>query len=85
MTGEPELELTTFDGSLDVRAWDRDEVLVQIEKRAPTEAEASALEVRVTNEGNRIRVEAVQPVAHRDWLVLPPERWRERLGIAQGR
>jgi Putative adhesin len=66
VSGEPELELTTFDGSLDVRAWDRNEVLVQIEKRAPTEAEASALEVRVTNEGNRIRVEAVQPRVERE-------------------
>jgi hypothetical protein len=66
VTGQPELELTTFDGSLDVRAWDRDEVLVEIEKRAPTEAEASALEVRVTSEGNRIRVEAVRPRVERE-------------------
>jgi hypothetical protein len=66
VTGEPELELTTFDGSVDVRGWDRNEVLVQMEKRAATEAEAAALEVRVTSEGNRIRIEAVQPRVERE-------------------
>ena len=28
-----ELKLTTFDGAIEVRSWDRPEILVQVEKR----------------------------------------------------
>jgi hypothetical protein len=31
-----EVRLTTFDGSIEVRSWDRPEVRVEIEKRGPT-------------------------------------------------
>src|SRR5512140_2986565 len=33
VSGTPEILLTTFDGSIEVRAWDRPEVSVEIEKR----------------------------------------------------
>jgi DUF4097 and DUF4098 domain-containing protein YvlB len=56
-----ELTLHTFDGSIDVRSWDNDEVVVRIEKTAATDQEAEQLEVRATHEGNRIVLEAIDP------------------------
>jgi DUF4097 and DUF4098 domain-containing protein YvlB len=58
VNGNIELSLTTFDGAIEVRSWDRNEVLVRIERRAPTAQEAQALTVQATQEGNRIVVDA---------------------------
>jgi DUF4097 and DUF4098 domain-containing protein YvlB len=53
-----ELRLQTFDGAVVVRSWDRNEVLVEIERRAPDQTSADALVVNQMQEGNRIVVEA---------------------------
>jgi hypothetical protein len=53
-----ELSLTTFDGAIEVRSWDRSEVLVEIERRAASTAEAEALEVTSSQEGNRLSIAA---------------------------
>lgn len=58
---EVNLTVRTFDGAIEVRSWDRNEVAVQIERRGPTPQEAEALEVRTTQEGNRIVIEAQEP------------------------
>lgn len=58
---EVEIALTTFDGSLEVRSWDRPEVLVEVERRAPTGAEAESLEVRMAQEGARLSIDAPAP------------------------
>jgi hypothetical protein len=55
--GTPEVVLSTFDGSIEIRSWDRAEVLVVIEKRAPTEADAAAMEVLSTQDGDRVTIE----------------------------
>jgi hypothetical protein len=60
-----ELTLTTFDGSIQVDAWDRPEIRVEIQKRGPDPDVAAALEVKATQEGNRLVVEAPAPrVSH---------------------
>jgi hypothetical protein len=57
--GQPvELKIQTFDGAIAVRSWDRNEVLVEIERRGPDQATAEALVVNQTQEGNRIVIEA---------------------------
>ena len=56
--GKVDLTLSTSDGSIEVRSWDRNEVSVRIERRAATAQEAEALEVQTTQEGNRIVVDA---------------------------
>jgi hypothetical protein len=33
VSGAPDIDLSTFDGPIDVRGWDRDEVFVEVEKR----------------------------------------------------
>jgi hypothetical protein len=57
-TGEVTLRLETFDGAIEVRSWERNEVSVEILRTANTAEEARALEVRASQDGNRITVEA---------------------------
>lgn len=58
VAGEADLALRTFDGAIEVRSWDRGDISVEIVRRAATAEEAKALEVRTTQDGNRILVEA---------------------------
>jgi DUF4097 and DUF4098 domain-containing protein YvlB len=59
--GVPDVKLTTFDGAIELQASDRDEVVVEIEKRGPTKEAVDALEVTATQDGNRVQVEVKQP------------------------
>ncbi len=59
--GRPELNLTTFDGAIEVVSWDRPDVQVVIERRAGNKDQADAIKVGVDQAGNRITVEAKQP------------------------
>lgn len=61
VTGIPDVSLVTFDGAIEVRSWDRPEVLVEVEKRATDPADAEAIQVVAEQSGGRIRVEARQP------------------------
>lgn len=61
VTGTPDLSLTTFDGSVEVRSWDRNEVLIEIEKRAADKAHAEAIPVSAEQSGNTITVEVKKP------------------------
>ena len=63
-----EVTLDTFDGSIKVQSWDRPEVRVEIEKRGPDREVAAALEVRSSQEGNRVRVEAPAPKVVREFI-----------------
>ena len=53
MTGKAEISLKTFDGSIEVTAWDKPEVALTIERHADTQAEAEALKVKAEQDGNR--------------------------------
>lgn len=61
LTGVPELTLDTFDGSIQVRSWDRPEIHVEIEKRGPDRETAAAITVSASQDRNRIRLEARGP------------------------
>lgn len=56
-----DLSLYTFDGSVEIRSWDRPEVLVEIEKRGADEEAVSKIEVLAERDGDRIQVEARRP------------------------
>jgi hypothetical protein len=56
-----DLRIQTFDGAITVRSWEKNEVLVQIERRGPDQSSAEALVVNQTQEGNRIVIEAPSP------------------------
>jgi hypothetical protein len=65
-TAEPvDLKLMTFDGTLVVRSWDKNEVFVEIERRAPDQTAAEALVVNQTQDGNKITIEAPSPQERR--------------------
>jgi len=66
VSGEPDLRLRTFDGSIQLKSWDRNEVLVEIEKRAPDSDAAKALVVNASQEGNRVTIEVPNPRGDRD-------------------
>lgn len=60
--------LDTFDGSVTVRSWDRPEVRVEVQKRGPDREIAEALDVRATQEGREVRVEAPAPKVTREFV-----------------
>lgn len=53
-----ELRLYTFDGAIEVRSWDRPEVLVQIEKRGQDKDAVAKIEVLAEQKGDVVTVEA---------------------------
>jgi hypothetical protein len=61
VTGSPEVELDTFEGSIEVHSWDRDEVEVEIEKRAMEQALVDEMKVTAEQQGNRIVVKIAPP------------------------
>jgi hypothetical protein len=60
-TGTPDIDLSTFDGSVEIRPWDKSEVLVVVEKRAHNKADADAIEVHAEQSGQHITVDAKIP------------------------
>jgi len=56
--GTPDVKLATFDGSIVVRGWDRDEVSIEIEKRGRDKAAVDDIEIASEQNGNVISVEA---------------------------
>jgi len=53
-----ELHLYTFDGAIEVRSWDKPEVVVQIEKRGEDKEAVSKIEVLSEQKGDWLQVEA---------------------------
>jgi hypothetical protein len=51
-----------------MKSWDKDEVLVEIERRGPDQKAAEALVVNMSQEGNRIVVDAPAPSDRRDGI-----------------
>jgi Toastrack DUF4097 len=62
--GTPDLSLATFDGSLEIRSWDKPEILIEIEKRASDKAMAEAITVSAEQSGNTITVVVRKPDGH---------------------
>jgi len=61
VTGRPDVVLDTFDGSVEVHSWDRDEVEVEIEKRAMEQDLIDQITIDVEQEGNRVVVRVKGP------------------------
>jgi hypothetical protein len=61
VSGPVNLTLKTFDGTIEVRAWDQKDVRVDIERRAWDPQTAGALLVNATQDGNTIVVNAPDP------------------------
>lgn len=61
VTGTPDIVLSTFDGSIEIRAWDRSEVSIEVEKRGANKEAVDQIEVKATQSGSRITLEVHQP------------------------
>lgn len=61
VSGVPELNLTTFDGAIEIRAGEGKSVVVEVEKRGPTPQAIEQLKVETQQTGNRIEVSVKRP------------------------
>ena len=62
ITGVPDLKLTTFDGAIEVRSGgDAHTIVVEIEKRGPTQEGIDQLKVEVKQDGDHIELEVRKP------------------------
>jgi hypothetical protein len=61
VAGIADLHLYTFDGAVEVRSWDRPEIVVEVEKRGQDKEAVSKIEILAEQKGNRIQVEARKP------------------------
>jgi DUF4097 and DUF4098 domain-containing protein YvlB len=61
VTGVPEVDVETFDGSIEIHSWDRPEVEVEIEKRAMEQTLVDEMKVVAEQSGNKIVVKVSRP------------------------
>ena len=61
VSGVPDLKLTTFDGAIEVHSGDAKMVLVEIEKRGPTQEGVDQLRVEAKQDGDKIEIEVKRP------------------------
>jgi DUF4097 and DUF4098 domain-containing protein YvlB len=61
VSGVPDVKLTTFDGAIEVHSSDAKTVIVEIEKRGPTQEGLDQLRVETKQDGDRIEVEVKRP------------------------
>jgi hypothetical protein len=61
LTGEPDVHLDTFDGAIEVHSWDRNEVEVEVERRAPEQSQLDAIRISSEQQGNRVVLKVTGP------------------------
>jgi DUF4097 and DUF4098 domain-containing protein YvlB len=61
MTGKPDVVLSTFDGSIEIRPWDKAGVQVVVEKRGRDKADVSVIDVQAQQTGNRVEITVTEP------------------------
>jgi DUF4097 and DUF4098 domain-containing protein YvlB len=61
VSGKPDVSLTTFDGSIEIRPWDKADVQVVIEKRGRDHDDVAAIEVKAEQHGDRIEISVTEP------------------------
>lgn len=61
VAGKPEVSVRTFDGSIEIRPWDKSEVLVVVEKRGRDKDDVGSIEVHAEQTGDRIELAVTYP------------------------
>jgi len=61
VTGIPEVILDTFDGTIEIHSWDRNEVEVEVERRAMEQRLVDDMTVTAEQDGNRVVVKVTRP------------------------
>jgi DUF4097 and DUF4098 domain-containing protein YvlB len=68
-TDTPDVNLSTFDGAIEIRPWDKPEVEVVIEKRGPSKESLADLAIDATQSGSRINVDVRLPRRKVGWFI----------------
>jgi DUF4097 and DUF4098 domain-containing protein YvlB len=61
ISGPAQLTLSTFDGSIEVRGWDRDEVMIEVEKVGPDQQTVDRIQVKAAQDRNAITIDVPKP------------------------
>lgn len=61
VAGIPDVQLETFDGSIEVHSWDRNEIEVEVEKRAMEQNLVDEITVSAEQQGDKIIVKVTRP------------------------
>src|SRR2546428_11193255 len=61
VAGKPDVALSTFDGSIEIRPWDKPDVQVVVEKRGRNKEAVAEIEVNATQTGNHVEVKVTEP------------------------
>lgn len=61
VTGPAQLAVSTFDGSIEVRGWDRNEVAVEVEKVGSDQQMVDRIQVKAAQDGNTITIDVPKP------------------------
>ena len=61
VTGQPEIVLDTFDGSIELHSWDRNEIEVEIEKRAMEQVLLDEIKIDAQQQGDKIIIKVTGP------------------------
>src|SRR3982750_3377859 len=61
VTGQPELILDTFDGAIELHSWDRNEIEVEVEKRAMEQTLIDEIKVDAQQQGDKITIKVTGP------------------------
>lgn len=63
VTGQAELSLDTFDGAIELHSWDRNEIEVEVEKRAMEQSLLDAIKVDAQQQGDKITIKVTGPAS----------------------
>ncbi|HWI19358.1 MAG TPA: DUF4097 family beta strand repeat-containing protein [Vicinamibacterales bacterium] len=61
VTGQAELALDTFDGAIELHSWDKNEIEVEIEKRAMEQVLIDEIKVDAQQQGDKITIKVTGP------------------------
>jgi DUF4097 and DUF4098 domain-containing protein YvlB len=61
VTGQPEVVLDTFDGSIELHSWDKNEVEVEVEKRAMEQSLLDEIKIEAQQQGDKIILKVTGP------------------------
>lgn len=63
VTGPPDITLETFDGSIEIHSWDRNEVEVEVEKRGMEQSLLDQMTIEAEQQGDRVVLRVKGPAS----------------------
>lgn len=61
VSGQPEVDVETFDGAIEIHSWDRNEVEIEVEKRAMEQSLVDEMKVAAEQQGSKIILKVTGP------------------------